>query len=76
MISGDELILVIEDDGVGFDLRRSGRGRPIRPSLGLLGVSERVALVGGSLDITSGPGQGTRVRARFPHRGSGPDRER
>ncbi len=61
-----ELSLIVEDDGVGFDPRRLRSGRRRRPSLGLIGISERVALVGGSLEITSRVGAGTTVRARFP----------
>jgi len=34
--------------------------------MGLVGMSERAELVGGSLDIESVPGAGTTVRARFP----------
>jgi two-component system sensor histidine kinase UhpB len=61
-----ELSLTIQDDGVGFDPRRLRGGRQRRPSLGLLGISEGVALVGGSLEVTSRVGAGTTVRARFP----------
>lgn len=64
----DELVLTIEDDGVGFDVRRTRRQNGRRPTLGLLGLAERVGLVGGSMDITSRPGGGTKVRARFPRR--------
>jgi signal transduction histidine kinase len=33
--------------------------------MGLLGMQERVSLVGGELEIVSAPGRGTDVRARF-----------
>lgn len=57
------LRLMISDDGVGFDRDRQHdkRGR-----LGLLSMKERVALVGGMLDIESVEGQGTRVCAWVP----------
>ena len=58
--------LIVDDDGVGFDPMRISRGHGRRPTLGLRGMSERVATVGGSLEITSAPGIGTRIRARFP----------
>jgi two-component system sensor histidine kinase UhpB len=47
--------LMIEDDGVGFDVE-APTGR-----LGLSGVAERVELVGGTLRITSSPGAGTAI---------------
>jgi len=59
----DGLRLMISDDGVGFDRDRQHdkRGR-----LGLLSMKERVALVGGMLDIESMEGKGTRVCAWVP----------
>jgi PAS domain S-box-containing protein len=63
---GDQLLLIIEDNGVGFDTekiktpRRSGRG------LGLLGMRERTALVGGEFDVESTPGSGTTIYVRVP----------
>jgi signal transduction histidine kinase len=51
--------LSIEDDGVGFDPARK-RG------LGLLGMHERVARLGGTLVIDSAPGKGTRICVKIP----------
>jgi len=52
------------DNGVGFNPARmdgrNGRG------LGLVGMRERVAMVGGELEVTSRAGHGTRVTARVP----------
>jgi two-component system sensor histidine kinase UhpB len=60
-----ELELVLRDDGVGFDvaaaLAQAQRGQ----SLGLLGLQERVRLVGGASSIKSTPGVGTEIRVRF-----------
>ncbi|MBI5565768.1 MAG: GAF domain-containing protein [Chloroflexi bacterium] len=56
----------IEDDGIGFDpieltvLTESLRG------LGLMSMRERVELVGGTLDLDSSPGAGTRIHIRVP----------
>jgi signal transduction histidine kinase len=54
-----QVFLEIRDDGIGFDLNsveeRVGRG------LGLAGMRERMALVGGMLSIESSPGNGTRI---------------
>jgi signal transduction histidine kinase len=44
----------------------SERIRDARGSLGLLGMRERVELLGGSLEVESAPGRGTRIRAVFP----------
>lgn len=60
------LTLVVEDDGEGFDSAGVlGSADPAR-ALGLLGMEERVALVGGHLTIDSAPGRGTRIRAEIP----------
>jgi signal transduction histidine kinase len=56
------LHLVVRDDGIGFDVMTAEQGA----SLGLLGMRERVALVGGELDCKSAPGRGTEVHAFFP----------
>lgn len=58
--------LDIVDDGVGFDVAVA-RARPAA-SIGLFGIAERVALVGGTFDISSTPGVGTRVHVRVPMR--------
>ncbi len=62
---GGELSLVIEDDGVGFDVDAARRGARAGASLGLLSMQERVVLLDGVLEIESEPGHGTVLRARF-----------
>lgn len=62
----DEAVLEIEDNGIGMD-RVSER---LASSLGLIGMRERAALLGGSLTITSAPGEGTRLASRTPARGA------
>lgn len=55
-------IAIVEDNGVGFDPERSAAaGR-----LGLIGMRERAALVGGRLEIESSPGKGTSVIIQIP----------
>jgi signal transduction histidine kinase len=60
----DAVSLIIEDDGVGFDAEHTsganGKG------LGLVGMRERAALVGGTAEVESQPGEGTRVIVRIP----------
>ena len=55
----DKLLLWIQDDGQGFDVKQ-GRG------LGLLGIEERVARLGGKCEIHSGQGSGTIVAVELP----------
>ncbi|MQA75245.1 MAG: GAF domain-containing protein [Solirubrobacterales bacterium] len=54
--------VTVRDDGDGFDPASAGGG------FGLVGMRERVALVGGSLAIDSEPGRGTELRAELPSR--------
>jgi len=66
---GDEkLFLQIEDDGVGFNVGRYWSGREPM-GFGLLGMRERIASLGGTLDIDSKPGYGTRLAAHIPLQG-------
>jgi two-component system CheB/CheR fusion protein len=63
---GDSLRMIIEDDGCGFDVESilqdaSGTGR-----FGIVGMRERLALVGGSLLIESDPEGSTTLFARVP----------
>ncbi len=59
--------LVVEDDGRGFDPERVAMPDADRlRRLGLVGMRERAALVGGTMDIESAPGKGTSVFVRFP----------
>jgi len=55
-----QLLVVIEDDGRGFDPGETGSG------FGLLGMRERVTLVQGQLKVISRPGDGTRLTATIP----------
>jgi PAS domain S-box-containing protein len=61
-----ELQLIVRDDGVGFDVRAARERAMQGASLGLLGMEERVRLVGGQIEIESAPGRGAEIRARFP----------
>lgn len=63
-LEGDELAIHVEDDGRGFDL-----DRPVRtgwPHFGLTTMRERAQAVGGSFELVSSPGQGTKVIVRAP----------
>jgi signal transduction histidine kinase len=59
----DLLRLEVEDDGGGFD---PDGARPVKQGVGLIGMRERAALLGGSLRILSAPGAGTRLFVELP----------
>jgi signal transduction histidine kinase len=58
----DALCCSVIDDGRGF----AAPGEPARGSLGLSGMRERAAAVGGTLEVHSLPGTGTEITARLP----------
>lgn len=60
---GGDIRLTVEDNGCGFTDARDKR------TFGLLGMQERVEMIGGQLEITSVPGQGTRIEVRIPKDG-------
>lgn len=55
----------VNDTGSGFDLQSYEKARP-GVSFGILGMRERVELLGGSIDMFSSPGAGTSVHVRVP----------
>jgi signal transduction histidine kinase len=63
-----EVMAVIEDDGRGFDAQFAFEAAAKAQRLGLLGLRERVQLVGGSIAIESVRGRGTTVYVRIPIR--------
>ncbi len=56
----DRYVMRIEDDGKGFTPARGAKG------IGLIGIEERVAEMGGTLTLDSKPGAGTRIRISIP----------
>ncbi|MPZ15357.1 MAG: hypothetical protein GEU73_13195 [Chloroflexi bacterium] len=63
----DQLAVEVADDGQGW--RGNGDGRPATGSangLGIIGMRERAAAVGGELEVGSRPGGGFRMCARLP----------
>lgn len=63
---GDQITGEIVDDGEGFDLSDVEPGADGGWAVGLLGMNERVTLLGGSLEIETAPGEGTSVRFVIP----------
>jgi signal transduction histidine kinase len=62
----DHVLLIVEDDGQGFEAAALLRAPATQGKLGLLGMQERATLVGGSVEIESNPGAGTTVFVRLP----------
>lgn len=61
----DGVILEIDDDGDGFDLGALEAGER-DGHFGIDGMRERVRITGGTITVTSAPGAGTQIHARFP----------
>jgi signal transduction histidine kinase len=66
--TGPELLLRVQDKGVGFD----PAGLRAEPGLGLSSMEERARLIQAQLSVTSTPGQGTTVEVRVPLARSNP----
>lgn len=62
----ERVSLIVEDNGAGFDAEAVLDSPSTRGKLGLLGMSERVQLLGGTLTIESTFGTGTAIFARIP----------
>jgi PAS domain S-box-containing protein len=60
----DGLEFAVADNGPGFDPREQSTG------FGLASMRDRIAAVGGEIEIISAPGHGLRIRAIVPHRGA------
>ena len=54
-------VLIIEDNGIGFDPQQ-----PQERGLGLIGMRERASIVGGTIEIESAPGSGTTIFIKVP----------
>ncbi len=66
-IRSDEIRLIVEDDGIGFDLDSTAKAerKPAR-GLGLTSMKERADLLGGRLEIETRPGRGTTIFVNVP----------
>lgn len=62
----DDVLLVIQDDGIGFNPEHRPAGNEANPGLGLLGMRERASQLGGTFTIKSQRRSGTKISARIP----------
>lgn len=67
---GDRVSVMVEDDGVGFELDATQHGE----RMGLVGLQERAHALGGSLTVESSPGAGTTIVVEVPSADPHPDR--
>ena len=61
---GTDLVVIVEDDGRGFDAGAVSRSQA--RGLGLVSMRERAQIIGGTLDIESSPGGGTTIYLHLP----------
>lgn len=59
----DKIVIMIKDDGRGFD---TNNVKPSGSGLGLVGLKERTAIIGGTISIISSVGNGTEIRVNLP----------
>jgi len=57
---------MVRDDGVGFDVHEARDRKGSSTGLGLQGMKERAAALGGIVEIKSNPKGGTEIEAIFP----------
>jgi signal transduction histidine kinase len=60
-LSDEQVTISVDDDGIGFNVETLGIEADDMRGLGLLSMRERLELLGGELDISSAPGQGTQI---------------
>lgn len=65
-VEGHALAIEIEDDGIGFVMEPAQADPESLRGIGLLGMRERIELVGGTVRVESEPGRGTRVVMSVP----------
>lgn len=62
-------MVTVADDGKGFDPNESMDLNASPQGLGLLGMRERLSLMGGELQVDTNPGQGACLYIKLPRRG-------
>jgi signal transduction histidine kinase len=63
--SDTDILLLIEDDGVGFDTQIIHRPT-LKHGLGLRGMLERTMILGGKLEVNAAPQKGTQIKVKIP----------
>ena len=74
---GEEVEIRVEDDGIGFDLEEARVRMGRDGGFGLFSIRERLAVVGGSFEMSSHPGTGSQATLRAPlHPGAAADTQK
>jgi two-component system CheB/CheR fusion protein len=63
---GDNAVLIVEDNGKGFEVKDNLPNKRDTNGMGLIGMRERAMLAGGDLEIESSPGKGATIFVRIP----------
>jgi signal transduction histidine kinase len=66
ILNTQDVVLEIQDNGKGFEIPGDWLGLARQRHLGLVGMRERAEAVGGALQVSSRPGEGTRIRVIIP----------
>ncbi|HMK65598.1 MAG TPA: PAS domain S-box protein [Thermodesulfobacteriota bacterium] len=74
-LQNKSIIFGITDNGKGFDLHWIKTGNPLKAGLGLTAMKERALMAGGSIEITSEKGKGTRITFSIKAKQTGRPRE-
>lgn len=65
-LNAEPTVVIVEDDGSGFDAGQVLQRARERGSTGLVTLEKRVEMLGGNLNYQSATGRGTRVRVLIP----------
>ncbi|OIJ12540.1 hypothetical protein BKP37_14025 [Anaerobacillus alkalilacustris] len=71
MKNGQMISVIIEDDGIGFQVEEVLNKDPSKYNLGIRGMQERVSLIGGTFNIESEIDEGTAVMVKIPLKDGG-----
>jgi signal transduction histidine kinase len=63
---GSQVLALVEDNGIGFDVGRADREADSLKKIGIAGMRERAAVVDAEFMVESQPGHGTTVRVKVP----------
>lgn len=66
LVEDGRLIVAVSDEGCGFDASKVLGALPVAGAFGLFSIRERLASIGGSMDVDSAPGEGSTVTLTIP----------